>query len=96
MGPGRTATIQEFWKTPPQAEAVTMSTRTTPVISKFKLLTEVVTTNMYQFSSLVQSGGTMGLINLTTDVVADVVQPQSDLHLDQSVGPQFEAWLREL
>ena len=50
-GPERTAAIWGFWKVPPPAEAVTMSPRTTPVISKFKLLNEVVTTNMYCFSS---------------------------------------------
>ena len=44
---GRTAAIWEFWKATPPAEVVTMSPRTTPVVSKFMLLTKVVTTNLY-------------------------------------------------
>ena len=48
-----------------------MSLRATPDVSKFKLLIEVVTTNMYCLSSSVQLGGMMGLVNLTTDVVAE-------------------------
>ena len=73
MGPGRTAAISGFWKAPSPAEAVTVSPRMTLVIFKFKLLTEAVTTNAYHFSYSVQSGGTMGLVNSTTDAVAEVV-----------------------
>ena len=73
MGPGRTAAIWGFWKAPLPAGMVTMSPRMTLVISKFKLLTEAVTTNTYCFSSSVQLGGMMGLVNLTTDAVAEAV-----------------------
>ena len=73
MGPERTAAIWGFQEAPPPAEAVTVSLRMTLVISKFKLLTEAVTTNAYCFSSSVQLGGAMGLVNLTPDVVAEAV-----------------------
>ena len=73
MGPERTAAIWGFWKAPPLAEAVTMSPRMTPVVSKFKLLIKVVTTNTYHFSSSVQLGGAMGLVNLTPDAVVEAV-----------------------
>ena len=56
MGLGRTAAIWGFWKGPPPAKAVTMSQRMTPVVSKFKLLTEVVITNMHHFSSSIWIG----------------------------------------
>ena len=69
---GRTAAIWEFWKAPPLAEAVTVSPRMTLVVSKFKLLTKVVTIITYCLSSSVQSGGTMGLVNSTTDAVVEV------------------------
>ena len=36
MGPGKTAAICRFKKAPPPAEVVTVSPRTTPVVSKFK------------------------------------------------------------
>ena len=73
MGHGRTAAIWGFQKAPPPAEVVTVSPRMTPVISKFKLLTKVVTTNMYCFSSSVQLDGMMGLVNVTTNAVAEAV-----------------------
>ena len=73
MGPERTAATWAFQKAPPLAKVVTMSPRMTLVISKFKLLTEVVTTNMYCFSSSVQLGEAMGLANLTPDVVVVAV-----------------------
>ena len=71
MGPGRTAAIWGFQKATPPAKAVTISPRMTPVVSKFKLLTEVVTTNTYCLSSSIWSGGMMGLVNSTTDAVAE-------------------------
>ena len=51
MGPERTAAIQGFQKALPMTEMVTLSPRITLVISKFKLLTKAVTTNMYHFAS---------------------------------------------
>ena len=71
MGLGRTAAIWGFWKAPPLAEAVTVSPRMIWVVYKFKLLTAAVTTNMYCLSSSVQLGGVMGLVNSTTDAVAE-------------------------
>ena len=71
MGPGRTAAIWGFQKAPPPAKVVTMFQRTILVVSKFKLLTEVVTTNTYHLSSTIWSGETMGLVNSTTNVVAE-------------------------
>ena len=71
MGLGRTAAIWGFWKATPLAKAVTVSPRMTLVVSKFKLLTEAVTTNTYCLSSSIQSGGTMGLVNSTTNVAAE-------------------------
>ena len=73
MGPERTAAIWGFWKAPPPAKAVTVPPRMTPVISKFKLLTKVVTTNTYCFSSSAWLGGVMGLVNSTPGVVVEAV-----------------------
>ena len=81
MGPGRTAAVQGFKKAPPPAEVVTMSPRMTLVVSKFKLLTEVVTTNMYCFSSSVWLGGMMGLVNLTADAVMEAVWVAASIKL---------------
>ena len=71
MGPGRTAAKWGFWKAIPPAEAVTVSPRMNPVVSKYMLLTEVVTTNTYHLSSSIWSGGTMGLVNSTTNAAAE-------------------------
>ena len=71
MGLGRTAAIWGFWKATPLAEAVTASPRMTPVVSKFKILTEAVTTNTYCLSSSIQSGRMMGLVNSTTEAAAE-------------------------
>ena len=92
MGPGRIATIWGFWKAPPLAKAVTMSLRTTPVISKFRLLTETVTTNMYHFSSSVQLVGTMGLVNSTTDVVVEAVWVEASIGLASWTIGQSSIW----
>ena len=74
MGPGRTAAIWRFQKATPLAKVVTMSPRMTLVDSKFNLLTKAVTTSIYCLSSSVWSGGTMGLVNLTTDAVVGMVE----------------------
>ena len=67
----RTAALWGFWKATPPAEAVNVSPRSTPVVSKLKLLTEVVTTNTYCLSSFVWLGGMMGLVNSTTDAAVE-------------------------
>ena len=71
MGLGRTAAIWGFWKATPPGKAVTISQKTTLVVSNFKLLTEAVTTNTYHLSSSIWLGMTMGLVNLTTNVAAE-------------------------
>ena len=53
MGLERTAAILGFQKALPLDEVVIVSPRMTPVIFKFKLLIEVVTTSTYHFSSSV-------------------------------------------
>ena len=92
IGPWRTAAIQGFWKDPPPAEVVTMSPRMTPVFSKLKLLTKAVTTNMYCFSSSVQLVGTMGLVNLTTDVVTEAVWVAASIGLASWPISQSSIW----
>ena len=71
-GPERTAAIWGFQKALLLGEVVTISLRTTPVVSKFNYPIEVVTTSTYQFSSSIPSGEAIGLVNLTLDMVGEV------------------------
>ena len=91
-GPERTAAIWGFQKAPPLAKAVTMSPGTTPVISKFKLLTEAVTTKMYHFSSSAWSGGVMGLVNSTPDAVVEAVWVAASIRLMSNPIVQSSIW----
>ena len=50
-----------------------MSLRMILAVSKFNLLIEAVTTSTYHFSSSAQSGGVIGLVNLTTDMEVEAV-----------------------
>ena len=72
--------------------AVTVSPRMTLVIYKFKLLTEVVTTNTYPFSSSVWLGGAMGLVNLTPDVVVEAVWVAASIRLASCPIGQSSIW----
>ena len=89
-GPGRTASIQGFWKAAPLAKAVTMSLRMTLATSKFNLLTKAVKTSMYHISSSVWSDGMMGLVNLTTNAVVGTSWVTASIGLASwSVGQSF-------
>ena len=92
MGPERTAAIWGFWKAPPLAKVVTVSPRMTSVISKFKLLIEVVTTNKYCFSSSVQMGGAIWLVNSTPDAVAEVFWLVASIRLALCPISQTPTW----
>ena len=72
-GPDRTATIQGLWKALLLGEAVTVSPRTTPVVSKFNCLIEVVMTSTYQFSPSILSSRVIGLVSSTPDMVGEAV-----------------------
>ena len=60
-----------FQKVPPLTEVFTVSSGMTLVVSKFKLLTEVVTTSTHHLSSSAQWGEAIGQVSLNTEVVAE-------------------------
>ena len=72
-GPERTAAIWGFQKAPLLGKAVTISPRTTPVVSKFNCLIKAVMTSTYWFASSILSGGVIGLVSLTPDMVGEAV-----------------------
>ena len=90
-GPERMATIWGFRKALLPGEVVTVSPRTTLVVSKFNCLIEVVTTSTYQFSSVL-SGGAIGLVSSTPDMVGEVVRVDASIKLGLCSTGQSSTW----
>ena len=84
--PGKTATIQGFPEANPPTEAVMVSPRIAPVISRFNSLTEVVMISTYHLSSSVWSHGMRGPASLTTSPVG-MIQATILMGLGTSMGP---------
>ena len=66
--------------------------RMTLVVSKFNHLIKVVMTSTYQFSSSVWSGGAIGLVNSTLDMVVEVVWVAASIRLVSCPIGQSSVW----
>ena len=81
FGPKKTATIQGFQKASLPGEVVTDSLRSTSAVSKFSYHIEAVMTSTYQFCSSILSGGVIGPVSSTLDMVGEVVWVVASIEL---------------
>ena len=88
----RTATIWGFWKAPLPGKAVTVSPWSTLVVSKFNCFIEVVTTSAYPFSSSILSGGAIGQVSSTPDMVGEAVWAVASIDLVFCSTGQSSTW----
>ena len=81
IGPEKTAAIHGFQKTSLPGEAVTNSLRSMSAVSRFSCHIEIVMTSTYWFSSFILSGGVIGPVSSTLDIVGEAVWVVTSLKL---------------